>query len=92
MTKSELINLIKDQYPDLEGSEAEEAIQLFFDEIISGLTSGNRIEIRGFGSFSIKSRAPRIARNPRTGEKVEVSSKLLPYFRAGKELNNLINS
>jgi integration host factor subunit beta len=92
MTKSELINLIKDQCPGLESGETEEAVQLFFDEIISGLTSGNRIELRGFGSFSIKSRAPRIARNPRTGEKVEVSSKLLPYFRAGKELNNLINS
>ena len=92
MTKSELINLIKDQCPSLESTETEEAVQLFFDEIISGLTSGNRIELRGFGSFSIKNRAPRIARNPRTGEKVEVSSKLLPYFRAGKELNNLINS
>ena len=92
MTKSELINLIIEQCPDLESSEAEEAVQLFFDEIISGMTSGKRIELRGFGSFSIKSRAPRIARNPRTGEKVEVSSKLLPHFRAGKELNNLINS
>ena len=92
MTKSELINLIKDQCPGLESAETEEAVQLFFDEIISGLTSGNRIELRGFGSFSVKSRPPRIARNHRTGEKVEVSSKLLPYFRAGKELNNLINS
>ena len=92
MTRSELINLIIAQCPDLESSEAEEAVHLFFDEIISGLTSGKRIELRGFGSFFIKSRAPRIARNPRTGEKVEVSSKLLPHFRAGKELNNLINS
>ncbi|MFP6779556.1 MAG: HU family DNA-binding protein [Alphaproteobacteria bacterium] len=92
MTKSELIDLIKDQCPDLENSEVEEAVLLFFDEVILGITSGTRIELRGFGSFSIKNRPPRIARNPRTGEKVEVSSKLLPHFRAGKELNNLINS
>ena len=92
MTKSELIDLIKDQCPDLENSEVEEAVLLFFDEVVLGITSGTRIELRGFGSFSIKNRPPRIARNPRTGEKVEVSSKLLPHFRAGKELNNLINS
>tara|TARA_B110000003_G_C16478839_1_gene468733 strand:- start:22 stop:300 length:279 start_codon:yes stop_codon:yes gene_type:complete len=92
MTKSELIDLIKDQCPELENSDVEEAVLLFFDEVILGITSGTRIELRGFGSFSIKNRPPRIARNPRTGEKVEVSSKLLPHFRAGKELNNLINS
>ena len=92
MTRSELINLIIEQCPDLESSEAEEAVQLFFDEIISGLTSGKRIELKNINKKKKKSRAPRIARNPRTGEKVEVSSKLLPHFRAGKELNNLINS
>ena len=92
MTRSELIDLIKKQSGDLDAKEVEEAIELFFEEIISGLTSGSRIELRGFGSFSLKNRAPRIARNPRTGEKVEVSSKLIPYFKAGKELNNLINS
>ena len=92
MKKSELIDLIKDQCPDLDNGEAEHAVNLFFSEIISGLTSGQRIELRGFGSFSIKSRAPRIARNPRTGDKVELGSKLLPYFKTGKELNILINS
>ena len=92
MTKSELIDLIKDQCPDLDNRETEHAVHLFFSEIISGLTSGQRIELRGFGSFSIKSRAPRIARNPRTGDKVELGSKLLPYFKTGKELNILINS
>lgn len=92
MTKSELINLIKEQCPDLESSEVEAGVELVFDEIISGLTSGNRVELRGLGSFTIKNRPPRIARNPRTGEKVEVGSKLLPHFRAGKKLNNLINS
>jgi len=92
MTKSELIDLIKDQCPDLDNREVEHAVHLFFSEIISGLTSGQRIELRGFGSFAIKSRGPRIARNPRTGDKVELGSKLLPYFKTGKELNILINS
>ena len=92
MTKSELIDLIKDQCPDLDSREVEHAVRLFFSEIISGLTSGQRIELRGFGSFAIKSRGPRSARNPRTGDKVELGSKLLPYFKTGKELNILINS
>jgi integration host factor subunit beta len=92
MTRSELLDLIKEQCSYLENKEVENVVQIVFSEIISGLTVGNRVEIRGFGSFSIKSRAPRIARNPRTGQDVEVGSKLLPYFKAGKELNNLINS
>ena len=92
MTKSELIDLIKDQCSDLDNREVEYAVRLFFSEIIAGLTSGQRIELRGFGSFAIKIRAPRIARNPRTGDKVELGSKLLPYFKTGKELNILINS
>jgi len=92
MTKSELVNLIIEQCPYLENIEAENAINLFFSEIITGLTSGQRVELRGFGSFSIKSRAPRVARNPRTGENVEIGSRLLPYFKPGKELNILINS
>ena len=92
MTKSKLVNLIIEQCPYLEKKEIENAINLFFSEIIAGLTSGQRVELRGFGSFSIKSRAPRLARNPRTGEKVELGSRLLPYFKPGKELNFLINS
>ena len=92
MIRSELIDLIKDQSPELDSKEVEKAVDLFFNEIIDSLSSGTRIELRGFGSFSVKRRAPRTARNPRTGEKVEVGSKLLPYFKAGKELNNLINS
>ena len=92
MTRSELLDLIKEKCSYIENKEVENVVQIVFSEIISGLTVGNRVEIRGFGSFSIKSRAPRIARNPRTGQDVEVGSKLLPYFKAGKELNNLINS
>ena len=92
MTRSELIDLIKEQCPYLENKEVENAIQLFFSEIVTGLTSGKRVELRGFGSLSIKSRSPRIARNPRTGEKIELGSRLLPHFKSGKELNILINS
>ena len=92
MTRSELIDFIKEQCPYLENKEVENAIQLFFSEIVTGLTSGKRVELRGFGSFSIKNRPPRIARNPRTGEKIELGSRLLPYFKSGKELNILINS
>jgi len=92
MTRSELTDLIKEQCPYLENKEVENAIQLFFSEIVTGLTSGKRVELRGFGSFSIKNRPPRIARNPRTGEKIELGSRLLPHFKSGKELNILINS
>ena len=92
MTRSELIDLIKEQCPYLENKEVEKAIQLFFSEIVTGLTSGKRVELRGFGSFSIKNRPPRIARNPRTGDKIELGSRLLPHFKSGKELNILINS
>ena len=92
MTRSELVELIKEQCPYLESKEVENSINLFFSEIITGLTSGQRVELRGFGSLSVKSRAPRVARNPRTGEKVELGSRLLPYFKPGKELNILINS
>jgi len=92
MTLSELIDLIKEQCPYLENKEVEKAIQLFFSEIVTGLTSGKRVELRGFGSFSIKNRPPRIARNPRTGDKIELGSRLLPHFKSGKELNILINS
>ena len=92
MTRSELILLIKEQSPDFDAKEVELAVELFINEIIQGLTSGSRIELRGFGSFSVKSRNPRIARNPRTGETVQIGSRLLPFFKAGKELNNLINS
>jgi len=92
MTRSELIDFIKEQCPYLENKEVENAIQLFFSEIVTGLTSGKRVELRGFGSFSIKNRPPRIARNPRTGDKIELGSRLLPHFKSGKELNILINS
>ena len=72
-------------------SEAELVVNKVFDELGTALTEERRIEIRGFGSFSIRSRDSRIARNPRTGEKVKVTSKKMPYFRAGKNIGKYLN-
>ena len=72
-------------------SEAELVVNKVFDELGTALTEERRIEIRGFGSFSIRSRASRIARNPRTGEKVTVASKKMTYFRAGKNIGKYLN-
>jgi len=72
-------------------SEAELLVNKVFDELGTALTEERRIEIRGFGSFSIRSRDSRIARNPRTGEKVNVTSKKMPYFRAGKNIGKYLN-
>ena len=92
MLRSELIEKINKKFSYLTNEETEKLVNLVFLEIIHALTEGKRVELRGFGSLSVKSRLPRIARNPKTGETIEVGSKLLPYFRAGKDLNNLINS
>ena len=72
-------------------SEAELVVNKVFDELGTALIEERRIEIRGFGSFSIRSRDSRIARNPRTGEKVNVTSKKMPYFRAGKNIGKYLN-
>ena len=92
MLRSELIEKINKKFSYLTNEETEKLVNLVFLEIIHALTEGKRVELRGFGSLSVKSRLPRIARNPKTGETIEVGSKLLPYFRAGKDLNKLINS
>jgi len=84
--------MVKEKFDYLDNQESENLVNLFFSEIIATLSEGQRIELRGFGSFSIKTRLPRLARNPKTGEKVEVGTKLMPYFRASKNLNKLINS
>ncbi len=92
MLRSELVESINKKFSYLNGRESEQLVNLIFLEICHALTEGKRIELRGFGTFSVKNRMPRIARNPRTGDRIEVGSKLIPYFRAGKGLNNLINS
>ena len=92
MLRSKLVEQINKKFSYLSNKEAEQLVNIIFSEIINALTEGKRVELRGFGSFSIKNRIPRIARNPKTGESVEVGSKLKPYFRSGKDLNDLINS
>lgn len=90
MTKAELIEKVL-VAADLNKKEAEAAVETFFDSIISSLRDGEKIELRGFGSFRLRSRGPRVGRNPKTGEKVNVPAKRIPFFKPGKELKELIN-
>ena len=91
MTKSELVQRLVDQNPHLNQSDVERIVATIFGEISLALADGHRVELRGFGSFSIKSRRARIGRNPRTGEAVNVSRKLVPFFKAGKDLRGRVN-
>ena len=90
MTKAELIEKVL-VAADLNKKEAEAAVETFFDSIISSLRDGEKIELRGFGSFRLRSRGPRVGRTPKTGEKVNVPAKRIPFFKPGKELKELIN-
>ena len=90
MTKA---NLVEDllELGDLTRRDGEVIVDTIFDAVIGALKSGDKIEIRGFGSFRIRQRNPRIGRNPNTGEKVEVPAKKVPYFKPSKELRDLVN-
>ena len=92
MTKSELITYITEKNPHLYQRDIERIITTIFEEISTALSKGNRVELRGFGAFSIKQRNARIGRNPRTGATVEVSAKRVPYFKTGKQLRNMLNN
>ncbi len=91
MTRSELIQRIADANPHLLLRDVETLVATIFDEITHALGSGNRVELRGFGAFSVKMREARVARNPRTGEAVEVEEKRVPLFKAGKQLRHRLN-
>jgi integration host factor subunit beta len=91
MIKSELIQLIAQQNPHLYHRDVERIINTIFDEIIVALARGDRVELRGFGAFSVKSRNARQGRNPRTGDSVEVDAKRIPFFKTGKELRDKLN-
>ncbi len=91
MTKSELIQRIAELNPHLYHRDVERIVSTIFEEISAALARGERVELRGFGAFSVKSRAARIGRNPRTGEAVQVAAKNLPYFKTGKELRERLN-
>ncbi|NJD33452.1 MAG: integration host factor subunit beta [Betaproteobacteria bacterium] len=91
MTKSELIAKLAKRFPQLVAKDTDFAVRIILDEIVAALERGDRIETRGFGSFEIRRKPPRIGRNPRTGEKVQVSAKYVPHFKAGKELRERVD-
>ncbi len=92
MTRSQLILRLAELNPHLYHRDVERIVTTVFEEISAALARGDRVELRGFGAFSIKRRAARVGRNPRTGEVVQVAAKYLPYFKTGKELRERINS
>lgn len=91
MTKSELIEKIAAVQSQLSSKDVELAVKTMLDHMAEALADGERIEIRGFGSFSLHYRAPRLGRNPKTGEKVELAGKYVPHFKPGKELRERVN-
>ena len=91
MNKSELIERIIDQQEQLSVRDVELAVKTMLEHMTQVLSTGERIEIRGFGSFSVNYRAPRIGRNPKTGETVELEGKYVPHFKPGKELRDRVN-
>jgi integration host factor subunit beta len=92
MTKSELIARLSERYPHLYQRDVERIVNTVFDEITSALADGDRVELRGFGSFSVRRRNARVGRNPRTGATVNVEEKFLPFFKTGKELRERLNT
>lgn len=91
MTRSDLIAKLAARHPQLLGKDAKLAVKVILDSMAATLAQGGRIEIRGFGSFSLNYRPPRLGRNPKSGEKVQVPPKYVPHFKAGKELRKRVN-
>ncbi len=91
MTKSELIERLALHTNDLQGKDLENAVKEILEQMAQTLQRGDRIEIRGFGSFSLHYRAPRVGRNPKTGDQVELTGKHVPHFKAGKELRERVD-
>ncbi|GHC36582.1 integration host factor subunit beta [Aidingimonas halophila] len=92
MTKSELIEQIAMRQPELSIKEVEAAVRIVLEDITDALADGGRVEIRGFGSFSLHYREPRTGRNPKTGDPVELNGKYVPHFKPGKELREQVNA
>jgi integration host factor subunit beta len=91
MTKSELIARLAARYPQLVAKDAEFAVKVILDALTDALAEGDRIEIRGFGSFALNYRPPRLGRNPKSGAKVQVPAKYVPHFKPGKELRERVD-
>ncbi|MFO1038281.1 MAG: integration host factor subunit beta [Geminicoccaceae bacterium] len=92
MTKSDLIKRLADSNPHLYMRDLERIVGTVFEEISAALARGDRVELRGFGAFSVRGRNARIGRNPRTGDEVTVPDKMVPYFKTGKELRERLNT
>ncbi|MDH3739005.1 MAG: integration host factor subunit beta [Alphaproteobacteria bacterium] len=92
MTKSDLILRLAERNPHLFQRDVERIVATILDEITAALARGDRVELRGFGAFSVKHRGARVGRNPRTGESVSVAEKVVPYFKTGKELRERLNA
>ena len=92
MTKSDLIARLAGRYPQLVAKDADLAVKTILDAMTLSLSQGQRIEIRGFGSFGLNYRPPRTGRNPKSGEKVQVPEKHVPHFKAGKELRDRVDA
>lgn len=92
MIKSELIQKIASANPHLFHRDIEKIVNVLFDEIVAAMARGDRVELRGFGAFTVKHRAPRSGRNPRTGTTVSVGEKFVPFFKTGKELRERLNN
>lgn len=92
MTKSELIERLISEHDQLSVKDVELAVKTMLDHMTEALATGERIEIRGFGSFSLHYRAPRTGRNPKTGQSVELDAKYVPHFKPGKDLRDQVNA
>jgi len=91
VTKSELIEILAKKFHYIPQDEVEAAVKSVLEQMSDALSGGERIEIRGFGSFSLHYRPPRVGRNPKTGDSVELTSKYVPHFKPGKELRDRVN-
>ncbi|MEF8721507.1 MAG: integration host factor subunit beta [Candidatus Accumulibacter phosphatis] len=91
MTKSDLIGQLAGRFPQLVAKDADLSVKTILDAMSEALSRGDRIEIRGFGSFALNYRPPRVGRNPKSGEKVDVPEKWVPHFKAGKELRERVD-
>ena len=92
MTKSELIEQLAEKQDQLNQRDVEQAVRMLLEKMTHALVNNSRIEIRGFGSFCLHYRAPRIGRNPKTGDAVELAGKYVPYFKPGKDLRDRVNN
>ncbi len=91
MTRSDLISKLAERFPSLTAKEVELAVKAILESVTESMSQGNRVEIRGFGSFDLNHRPARVGRNPKTGKRVDVPEKYVPHFKAGKELRDRVD-